>query len=90
MVAYDGLFNIWKKLYRNIASNFKKPEYVTDYKINCKNPRNFVNLDLMDLGPECNSNVKHLPRQTVFEIACGHEVANKVDVRWHFLMPSNS
>lgn len=50
-----------KKLFRKTIAHFIIPEHLNDYKINCKNPRNFLPLENIDLGLECKNFLLELP-----------------------------
>lgn len=57
-----------KKLFKQIISHFILPQYLNDFKINCKNPRHFLKLDQIDLGLEYNNFISDLPEDIQLSI----------------------
>lgn len=56
-----------KKIFYQNTSLFLLPQYLK-YDIDCRNPRHFKNLDDLDLGSECNSFLKSLPKEVQLPI----------------------
>lgn len=51
-----------KKLFRQFLSHFCKPECLNNSDINCEDPGNFLKLESIDLGRECNNFISNLPK----------------------------
>lgn len=50
-----------RKLYKDFLSHFIQPHLVSDFKLNLKHPDNFLPLESINLGTECNAFVSDLP-----------------------------
>lgn len=50
-----------KKIFKQVISHFILPEHLNNFEINCKNPRNFINLGEIDIGQECAAFILNLP-----------------------------
>lgn len=57
-----------KKLLRQVISHFIKPEYAKDLRLNFSNPRYFVDIKSVDLGPQCNLFIRNLPEDIQISI----------------------
>lgn len=60
LLVHDLSFEC-RKLYKDILSHFIQPHLVTDFKINLQHPGNFLHLESINLGTECNEFVSGLP-----------------------------
>lgn len=67
-ILIQDLASECRKLYKVLVSHLKKSEYTNDFNINCKNPRHFLDLNTMNLGPECTDLWLKLPNDKQEEI----------------------
>lgn len=81
-----------KKNFKQVISHFIKPEYLDDFKINLKNPRNFINLKDLDVGQKCNAFISNLPEdiQIAIRKSClEFMITSAVDIQIRFPLADN-